>query len=215
LETILQAFEQFLLNNNSLVLAGIVGAVVGSVLTVALLWLGKFVSRPRLRLFFNGTDVERYLPESTHPEGRPAVTVTRKYLRVSLKAVGLFGREIGGLSGARNCRIYITSIQLDGREGTDRIHDARPISWPPNKNFDTRDIPRGITMFANVVTMKQGNLGWTFQIPNTYGLRQDVLTHAGTLRIGITATAENAKPVSIHIRAFIKADKSGFEAHLE
>jgi hypothetical protein len=210
METVRQAFEQFLLNNNSLV-----GGIVGAVLTVLLLWLGKLFSRPRLHLFFDGSD-DRYLAESTHREGEnPAVT--RKYLRVSLKAAGLFGLEIGGLSGAKNCRIYITSIQpvINGREGKDRIHDARQISWPPNKMFEARDIPRGITMFANVVTMRQGNLGWTFQIPASYGLGAEVLTHAGTLRMGITATAENAKPVSIHIQASIKADKSGFEARLE
>lgn len=210
MKTVLRAFEQFLLSNNSLI-----GGIVGAVLTVVLLWLGKFFSRPRLRLFFDGAD-DAYLTESTHREGdNPAVT--RKYLRVSLKAAGLFGLEIGGLSGAKNCRIYISSIQpiVDGREGKDRIHDARQISWPPNQMFEARDIPRGITMFANVVTMKQGNLGWTFQIPASYGLGGDVLTHAGTLRIRITATAENAKPVSIHIQASIKADKSGFEARLE
>jgi hypothetical protein len=204
------AFAQFLLNNNSLM-----GGVVGSVLTVVLLWLGKLFSRPRLSLFFDGTS-DGYLTESTHPEGDdPAVT--RHYLRVSLKATGLFGLEIGGLAGAKNCRIYVISIQpvVDGREEKDRIHDARQISWPPNKAFDARDIPRGITLFANVVTMKQGNLGWTFQIPASYGLGKKVLTHAGTLRIGITATAENAKPVSKYIRASIKGDRSGFKAHLE
>jgi hypothetical protein len=198
----LVGFEQFLLNNNSLV-----GGVVGAVLTVVLLWLGKLFSRPRLHLSFDGTG-DRYLAESTHPEGDdPAVT--RKYLRVSLK--------VGGLSGAKNCRIYITSIQpiVNGRKEKDRIHDARQISWPPNKKFKARYIPRGITMFANVVTMRQGNLGWTFQIPDQYGLGEDVRTHAGTLRMGITATAENAKPVSIYIQASIKADKSGFEARLE
>ncbi len=183
-------------------------------MTAALLWLGKSFSRPQLCLLFDGTD-DAYLTESRHPEG--GSLVTREYMRVSLKAAGLFGKKIGGLSGAKHCRIYITSIQpvIDGRDGKDRIHDARQISRPPNKMFEARHIPRGIAMFANVVTMKQGNLGWTFQIPASYGLREEVLTHAGTLRLGITATAENAKPVSIYIRATIKADKSGVEAHLE
>jgi hypothetical protein len=201
-------FEQFVLNNS------LVAGIVGSVLTVVLLCFREFFSRPRLHLFFDGTD-DQYLAESTHPEG-DSPAVTRKYLRVSLKATGLCRLKIGGLSGAKNCRIYITSIQpvVNRQEGKDRIYDARQISWPPNKSFEARGIPRGITMFANVVTMRKGILRWTFQIPAAYGLGEDVLTHA-TLRIGITATADNAKPVSIYIRASVKEDKSGFEARLE
>jgi hypothetical protein len=68
-------------------------------------------------------------------------------------------------------------------------------------------------MFANVVTMREGHLGWDFQVPNQYGL-DSVRSHAGTLRFRITATAENAKPVSIYIDASIKADKSGFQTRL-
>ena len=66
-------------------------------------------------------------------------------------------------------------------------------------------------MFANVVTMKKGDLGWSFQVPSRHGLHS-VRHYAGILRLRITATAENAKPVSIDIEASIKADKSGFQA---
>lgn len=199
----------FLHENNSLF-----GGAVGAMLTATLLALKQSFGRPRLDLDFKSN--EAYLPESTHAEG-DIPTVTRKYLRVSLKATGLFGRNLGGSSGAKNCRIYLTSIQpvTTGTVGKDHIYDARPISWPPNNEFNPRDIPRGVTMFANVVTIKKGNLGWTFQIPSTYGLEQELLTHPGTMRIGVTATADNANPVSIYVRASIKADKSGFEAYQE
>ena len=43
-------FEQFVLNNS------LVAGIVGSVLTVVLLCFREFFSRPRLRLFFDGTD---------------------------------------------------------------------------------------------------------------------------------------------------------------
>jgi hypothetical protein len=66
-------------------------------------------------------------------------------------------------------------------------------------------------MFANVVTMKTENIGWDFQVPDQYGL-QSIRGHPGSLLLTITATAANAKPVSIQIEAWIRADKSGFEA---
>lgn len=142
-------------------------------------------------------------------------SVTKKYLRVSLKAAGLFGTSFGGSSGAAKGLIYITAIQpvVNGSAGKDQLHDARPVSWPPNKTFDPRHIPRGITMFANVVTMREGHLDWNFQVPNQYGLNS-VRSHAGTSRFRIAAIAENAKPVSIAIDASIKADKSGFQTRL-
>ncbi len=68
-------------------------------------------------------------------------------------------------------------------------------------------------MFANVVTMKTGHIGWDFQVPDQYGL-QSIRSHPGSLLLTVTATAANAKPFSIQIEARIKADKSGFEANL-
>jgi hypothetical protein len=143
--------------------------------------------------------------------------VTRKYLRVSLTANGLFGTRFGGFSGAKSCRIYITAIQpvANGKLHDDQLYDARQLSWPPNEMFEARDIPRGVTMFANVVTMKKGGLHWHFQIPNSYGLSEELLTHPGRRRIAVTATADNAKPITRHIKASVKADRSGFDAEME
>ena len=203
--------EQFLgfLHSHVSLFSGISGAVT----TLVLLSVGKFLARPRLVLSFDGSR-DAYVATSTHREGNEP-SITRKYLRVSLRAAGLFGTNFGGSSGAAKCLIYIAAIQpvVNGRAGNDQIYDARPVSWPPNQTFDPRHIPRGITMFANVVTMREGNLGWDFQVPNQYGLNS-VRSHAGTLRFRITATAENAKPVSIYIDASIKADKSGFQTRL-
>jgi hypothetical protein len=202
----LERFLCFLHSNVSL-FSGMVGAVT----TLLLLQIGKFLTRPRLVLSFDGSRDE-YLAASTHSEGDQQVT--RQYLRVSLRASGLIGKHFGS-SGALNCLIYITAIRplVSGRPSDDHLYDGRTVSWPPNKMFSPRHIPRGVTMFANVVTMRQGRLGWTFQVPDQYGL-DAIRGHAGTLLLRITATAENARPVSICIEASIKADKSGFEARL-
>ncbi len=201
------------LNGSGEVILGDVLDPLGAVTTLLFLWVGKFLARPRLVLSFDGSS-DAYVATSTHREGKQP-SVTRKYLRVSLRAAGLFGRDLGGSSGAANCLIYITAIQrvVNGSAASDEIYDGRTVSWPPNGMFDPRHIPRGITMFANVVTMKQGHLGWNFHVPDQYGL-DSVRSHAGILRFHITATAENAKPVSIYIEASIKADLSGFQARL-
>jgi hypothetical protein len=203
--------EQFmhLLHSNLSLFSGILGALT----TLVLLSVGRVLARPRLVLSFDSSS-DAYMATSTHREGN-APSVTRKYLRVSLRAAGLFGTNLGGSSGAAKCLIYITAIQplVKGSAGNDQLYDARPVSWPPNQTFDPRNIPRGITMFANVVTMRVGHLDWNFHVPNQYGL-DSVRGHIGTLRFCITAIAENAKPVSIYIEASINADKSEFEARL-
>jgi hypothetical protein len=191
----LERFMNFLHSNVALF-----GGIGGAVITLVFLETRNFITRPRLSLSFDGDD-EAYMTSSTHREHDQQVT--RKYIRVCLRTFGCLGS-----SAATNCRIYITAIQCDG---TEYLHDARIISWPPNKDFDPRDIPRGISMFANIVTMKKGDLGWNFQIPNPYGLHS-VRLHPGTLLLRITATADNAKPKSIAIEASIKADLSGFQA---
>jgi hypothetical protein len=204
----LQRFLSFLHDHVSL-FSGMLGAVT----TLVLLSIGKALARPRLVLSFDGSS-DAYMATSTHAEGDQP-SVTRKYLRVSLKAAGLFGTNFGGSSGAANCLIYITAIQpvVNGNASDDQLYDGRIVSWPPNRKFDPRHIPRGVRMFANVVTMREGHLGWDFQVPDQYGMNA-IRSHPGTLRFRITATAENAKPVSIYIEASIKADKSGFQTHL-
>lgn len=125
-----QDWYAFVHENNSLF-----GGAVGATLTAILLALKQSFGRPRLHIDFKSD--QAYLPESTHREGDiPAVT--RKYLRISLKATGLFGRNLGGSSGAKNCRIYLTAIQpvTNGTVGRDHIYDARPVSWPPNNQFE-------------------------------------------------------------------------------
>ncbi len=185
------------------------GGIGGAVTTLVLLGIGKFLTRPRLVLSFDeGSDA--YMSSSTHSEGDPPVKVTRKYLRVSLRASGLIGNLFGS-SGAAKCLIYVTAIQPVEDDDDDQLRDARIVSWPPNNDFAPRYIPRGITMFANVVAMKVGTLSWKFHIPKEYGLHS-VRHHPGILLLRVTATAENAKPVSIEIEASIKADLSGFQA---
>jgi hypothetical protein len=187
--------------------------MLGAATTLVLLSVGKVFARPRLVLSFDGSK-DAYMATSTHAEGKEP-SVTRKYLRVSLTARGLFGTNLGGSSGAAKCLIYITAIQpvVNGSPSNDQLYDARIVSWPPHRDFDPRHIPRGITMFANVVTMREGNLGWDFHVQDQYGL-DSVRRHGGTLRFRITATAENAKPVSICLDVSIKADMSGFQTRL-
>jgi hypothetical protein len=197
--------HSFLLDNNSLL-----GGIAGAVLTTFLLWARELFVRPKLTLRFS-EDKEGYLTSSTHPEnGNPSVT--RKYLRVSVSANAPWG-----FAPAKQCVIYLSSIEIltNGKPGANLLHDARQISWPPYAQFGGRELPNGITLFANVVFMKEGELGWSFQIPNSYGLGPDITQHPGTLRLGLVATAENAKPVRCYVRASIVANHSGFEATFE
>jgi len=99
--------EQFMCFLHSYV--SLFSGMLGAVTAVVLLSVGKFLARPRLVLSFDGSG-DAYMATSTHPEGAdPAVT--RKYLRVSVRAAGLFGTNLGGSSGAAKCLIYLAAIQ--------------------------------------------------------------------------------------------------------
>ena len=136
-------------------------------------------------------------------------------MRVSVTINGpMFWKSLGHI-GAKDCQIYLTGIQrlIAGRLQKDELYDARPVSWPPNKDFKPRNIPRGATMFVNVVTMRAGQLGWHFHLPDTYGI-DDLRTHGGALVLTLAVTAENAASSSIKIEASIRANRSGFDARI-
>jgi hypothetical protein len=203
-----KSFWQFLVDHIT-VLSGVLGVLVTLLVTGARQWLG----RPRLVLSFH--DSEAYLSTSTHREVDQQ-EVTRKYLRVSVKIDGPRFWKSYGYVGAKDCQFYLTGIQrvIAGKPQEDILYDARPVSWPPNNDFKPRNIPRGATMFANVVTMRVDHLGWDFQLPGLYGLSWETRSYSGTFVLTLAATAENAFPSSIRIAASIKADKSGFNVSL-
>lgn len=77
--------------------------------------------------------------------------------------------------------------------------------------FFIRCLSREISRLRNDVRQRhhheKGELHWHFQIPGTCGLRDGLVNHPGTMRIGITATADNATPGTIDIRASIKCGR--------
>ena len=204
----LEQLRVFLVEHITL-FSGVLGVLLTLLATGGAQWLG----RPRLKLSFDpGSD--SYMSTSTHQEGTD-LNVTRKYLRASVSVSGpRFWRSYGYI-GAKDCQIYLIAIQriIAGKLSEDELYDARPISWPPNNDFKPRNIPRGATMFANVVTVRVGHLGWDFQLPGQYGLL-DIRGASGTLVLTLVATAENAYSSSIQIAASIKADKSGFDTRI-
>src|SRR5580704_9015196 len=131
-------FRAFLVEHITL-FSGVLGVLVTLLVTGA----GKWLGRPRLVLSFDPSS-DAYMSTSTHPEGDQP-SVTRKYLRVSVTINGpMFWKSLGHV-GAKDCQIYLTGIQrlIAGRLQEDELYDARPVSWPPNKDFKPRNIPRG------------------------------------------------------------------------
>ena len=71
------------------------GGIGGAVATLVLLKIGKFLSRTRLVLSFDPSS-NAYMSTSTHLEG--GQQVTRKYLRVSVRAAGVVTMKQGHLN---------------------------------------------------------------------------------------------------------------------
>ncbi len=86
----------------------------------------------------------------------------------------------------------------------------RIVSWPPNKTYFKVYPPRSYDVCKRSDDETR-IFGVELSVPNDYGL-DSVRTHTGAFLLRITATAENAHPVSIEIEASIKHDRSGFDA---
>jgi len=150
------------------------GVVIGVLITAATQWL----TRPKLRIDYEGKSVE-------NEKG--------VYVRVRVRNVG---QRV-----AKDCRLYITALHKimgNKRQASSELVDSKMISWAGSmqSRFDSRSIPKGVNFYADVVRVLKESPGWNFAIEdaNLFDSQKPLLSYKGDYYFELTVTSDNAKP---------------------
>jgi len=153
------------------------------------------VSQPALEVDYEGAEGNRV---EAHYKNKDQVDVNDIYIRVRVRNVG--GRT------AKGARVFLTDLQEvhTPHSSRTRLHDTLPLPWA-GWAFEPRDIPPGITFYADVVRVSKNKAGWIFSakwVPSD----AELATYSGTYRFKVKATADNAATVACEVDVTYKQD---------
>ena len=178
-------------------------AIVGGLVTGAYEHLRDRISRPRLVLDFPDNGATRL--ESTYTVKEREVTEI--FIRVRVRNVG---RRV-----ARGTRVYLVGVEEIQHAGVTQTayKDSMPLSWPGYpKDFNPRDLQRGIHAYTNVVSVMKHEAGWHFHVPQLFASQQNLKDYSGTYRLTLLATADEAEPYHFQIDVDYRRDWHGLRA---
>ena len=182
--------------------AALAGAIVPSIIGR----IKECYTRPILNLTFKSRD-DAYLVESTYMAGE--AERTSKFVRVRLINKG---RDV-----ARECRVYLTEVrEADGQQlHPTTFYDSKNLPWAGfPKDYDARPIPAGINAYIDVLRVSKGEPNWHFCVETMFASQLPIEAYKGILRLKITATADNAEPVSISLDVTYRGDYDGLRSTL-
>ncbi len=115
--------------------------------------------------------------------------LNRRYATVQL--------ENQGKTVAKNVRLYLAKLE--------KIHQAADpqdvplgssfqLAWP-GWTFEGKEVPVGISLAIEVVSVDKSEPGWIFQFREKERNQVDVRSYKGTYQITLVAVADNAKPL--------------------
>jgi hypothetical protein len=175
-------------------------AIAGGLVSGSFDWLVDLITRPKLVIDMPQGDATQ--TTATWSEGEASVT-------------GIFGRvrvRNTGFRIAKRCSVYLTDLKKvypSGRAEPTAFHDSMVLSWP-NNDFAPRDIPNGVTFYADVASVRTHVSRWFFAVQQLYASQVGLNEHRGTYRFTVTVTAENAKPRAREIEIFYDGDWKTF-----
>jgi hypothetical protein len=159
-------------------------AIVGGLITGFYGHARAYINRPKLQLNFD--------------QDSPAYKVTLNYKLRDIDVEDVIIRvqlTNAGRTTAKHCRVFLTSVKevVSNQEIATQYFDSKPLAWP-GWDFTPRDIPPKVPFYVEVVGVYKHELGWNFKLESieTRGMKN----FKGTYRLELTATADNAEPVS-------------------
>ena len=161
--------------------------------------------------------LERPVLELDHQEAQAYFPTANYQTKDGKEVVEIFVRarvHNTGFRVARECRVFLTNVEEVHHSGTTKtaFHDSMPLSWPLG-DFSARDIPKGVELFVDVVSVFRYPEGWNFKVPQLYSSQQGLKTYRGTYRLTLLATAANALPSKpLQIDATYQMDWNNFRA---
>ncbi len=171
-------------------------AIVGAVLHGIYQHLRDWYGRPRLRIDYQGTVGANYVDLDYHRQGE---NIAEIYIRARIRNIGR--------RPAKNCLVFLTAIREVHPSDTTQasFYDPTAVAWAGSK-FSPRDIPRGIPFYVNVVKVSKHTSGWLIAVENLYGNEEKLKYYRGTYRFQLTATADNAEPITYEIDVTYNGD---------
>jgi hypothetical protein len=164
-------------------------AIVGAVLHGTYQHLRDWYGRPRLQIDYEGKDGANKVDVDYHSGEKHVAEV---YIRARIQNLGK--------RPAKNCLVFLTALTEVHQSGTTptSFYDATPVAWPGWK-FSPKDIPRGIPFYVDIMKVSKHTSGWLISVEHLYASHEKLKNYSGTYRFQLTATADNAAPVTYEI----------------
>jgi hypothetical protein len=184
-------------------LVAAVGGVTGGLVTGFYSHARAWFTRPRLSVDY--ANEERHFIDfnAVNWEGRDISAV---YVRVRVRNEG---RRV-----AKGCRVFLTGLDEVHPSGTTptNLPDALVLGWPGGHDFEPRDIPRGISFYADLVMVSKHIEGWGFCVKEIYANQKHLAQYRGTYRFHVLVTADDADPGQCRVDASYDGDWHNFRA---
>jgi hypothetical protein len=170
-------------------------AIIGGLVSGSYQHVRDFLTRPRLQIDFKGTEANRVEIEIVINGSQ----VSEIYLRAGVRN--------RGRQGVKGCRVYLAGVKEvhPTHLNPTAFYDPMPLSWP-NRDFETRDMPRGVDMYVDIVRISRHSPGWNFSVKDLLASALKLLNYSGTYRLYLVATAENASPAMCQVDVTYKQD---------
>lgn len=104
-------------------------------------------------------------------------------------------RNIGRGRVAKQCRPYLVKLDEVHASGTTstKYHDSLVLRWPL-RDYQPRDIPKGVNQFFDVVGVLKNRPGWRFTFRECFSEHADLLYYEGTYRFTVLVAGDGVKP---------------------
>jgi hypothetical protein len=139
--------------------------------------------RTKLSVDYEGNEGNRV--DARYKKGE--TDVDEIYIRVRVRNLGHYA--------AKGSRVFLTSLhEVHGAVTTPApLYDSLQMAWA-GWNFEPRDIPQGVTFYADLMRVSKRTPGWLFSVREKLANHAALPAYSGTYRFQVTVTADNADP---------------------
>ncbi len=164
-------------------LIGAFAAIIGGLLAGGVPIFISWWLRPILKIEFDDSKPLFIVDKDFDEAGK---RVFRRY--VTAKLIN------NGATTANNCRVYLKSIQSVHNNGVTKpteFDGAFQLAWP-GWQFDGRQLPPGLRIPVELVSVDKSNEGWLFMFKGAWPDPESMRTFKGIYRFCLVAIGDNA-----------------------
>jgi hypothetical protein len=152
--------------------------------------------QPKLSVDYDGTEGNRV--DAHYRKGE--ADVDEIYIRVRVRNLGY--------RTAKDSRVFLTALREvhdAGVTAPSPVYDSMQLAWA-GWSFEPRDIPRGVTFYADLMRVSKHTPGWLLSVKEKLANHAALPAYSGTYRFQVTVTADNADPAVCEVDVTYKQD---------